>query len=362
MRWLDSDFWASVADASEEARPRLKTGMKCAYLIGCYYRRDKMNRILFHVIALGFALLTSPVALAQDWPTRPVKVVAPVGPGGVTDTMARLTADRLSKSLGAQFFVENHGGGGGSIGTEYAIQSRPDGYTLYFGGGAQFLSAPLIKKLPYDPVTGLTPISMVSINGLGLVVSPSLPVNSISEFIAYVKNNPGKINYGVSGIGQSSHLAAAMLASRETLDMVMIPYQSVPQVLIGLMSGDIQMYFGNISDIIGQVRTNKLKLLGISADHRIAQFPDTPTISETVPNFVFTSWVGYFAPIGTPRPIVEKLAKTISEICRDKEVVDLMKSMGVDSVGSSPEELAVAIRTDQPIAKLAVNAAGLLLK
>jgi tripartite-type tricarboxylate transporter receptor subunit TctC len=128
------------------------------------------------------------------------------------------------------------------------------------------------------------------------------------------------------------------------------------------MSGEIQMYFGNISDIIEQVRTNKVKLLGISTDHRISQFPDTPTISEIVPNFVFTSWVAYFAPNGTPRPIVEKLSKVVSEVCRDREVIDLLKNLGVECVGGTPENLAAAIRADLPIARSAVDAAGLLLK
>src|SRR5882672_1000249 len=165
------------------------------------------------------AVLSCGSTMAQDWPTRPVKVVVPNGPGGISDTLARLTSERLAKMLGQPFVVENKGGAGGIIGTELAARSPNDGYTLYFGGGAQFTVNPLIKKLTFDPLQDLTPISMVSINGMGLVVHPDLPVRSVREFIDYVKANPGKINYGVAGLGQSSHLAPAAFAAREGLDM-----------------------------------------------------------------------------------------------------------------------------------------------
>jgi tripartite-type tricarboxylate transporter receptor subunit TctC len=313
---------------------------------------------------LGFCLSLGLAgeSLAQDWPNRTVKVVAPVGPGGYTDIMARLTTDRLSRIFGVPFIVENRAGGGGVIGTEYAARSRPDGYTLWFGGGAQFSSAPLIKKLPYDPVAALTPISMVGMNGLGLVISPTLPADSLAEFIAYAKVRPGKVNYAISGTGQSSHLAAALWASRERLDMVMVPYQSVPGAMLGVMSGEVQMYFGNMIDLVEQVRSQKVKLLAVSGEKRLAQFPNTPTVAEQLRDFVFTSWVGYFAPTNTPASIVEKLAKALSEICGEKEITQLVGGMGADCVGSSPSDLAAAIQADLPIAKAAVEAAALAVK
>jgi tripartite-type tricarboxylate transporter receptor subunit TctC len=322
-----------------------------------------MMRAFIYLALLGSVIVPgSAPATAQDWPTRTVKVVAPVGPGGVTDTLARLTADRLAKMFGKPFVVENRAGGGGAIGTEYAARAPNDGYSFYFGGGAQFIITPLIKKLTYDPIKDLTPISMVSLNGMGLVVAPDLPVHSLAEFIAYVKSNPGKVNFGVSGIGQSSHLAPAVMAAREKLDMVMVPYQTVPQAMVGLLSGVIHMYFGNISDVIEFVRTNKVRLLGISTERRTAQFPDTPTISETIPNFVFTSWIGYFAPTGTPRSIIDQVSRAVAEICHDQEIVKLLKNMGIDSIGNTPDEFTAVIQHDMPIARSAVEAAGLLPK
>ena len=312
--------------------------------------------LIFLILA---ALCPASVTFAQEWPNRPIRVIAPVGPGGYSDLVARLTADRLSKVLGVPFVVENRPGGGGAVGTDYVIHAQPDGYTLWFGGGAQFTSAPLIKKLEYDPLTGLTPVSMVSINGLGLVVPTSLPVNTLGDFFDYVKRRPGKVNYGVSGVGQSSHLAAALLASEAKLTMTMLPYQSVPNVILALMTGDAQMYFGNMVDVIDPVRTQKVKLLGVSSEKRSPIFSDVPTISETIPNFTFTSWVGYFAPAGTPPQIVKSLSSAVSEICQQKDVADTIAQMGMTAVCSTPDYVAAAIQTDLLTAKSAVEAAGL---
>jgi tripartite-type tricarboxylate transporter receptor subunit TctC len=304
--------------------------------------------------------LSGGAAMAQDWPTRPVKVVVPNGPGGVSDTLARLTSERLAKMFGQPFIIENKGGAGGIIGTEYAARSSNDGYTLYFGGGAQFTVNPLIKKLSFDPLKDLTPISMVSINGMGLVVHPDLPVRSVREFIDYVKANPGKVNYGVAGIGQSSHLAPAAFAAREGLDMVVVPYQSTPPALMGLLSGTVQVFFGNISDLMELIQSGRGRLLAISTEKRVPRFPDIPTVAETVPGFVMTGWIGYFAPAGTPRPIIDQLSRALVAICREHELVKTMANVGIDVVGNTPEEFTASIRADLPIVRSAVEAAGLL--
>jgi tripartite-type tricarboxylate transporter receptor subunit TctC len=299
---------------------------------------------------------------AEGWPTRPIKVVVPNGAGGVSDILARLTADRLSKAFGQPVIIENRGGAGGSIGTEYAARSPNDGYTLYFGGGAQFLVNPLLKKLAYDPLKDLTPVSMVSLNGMALVVNPQLPVQSLAEFVAYAKNHPGQINYSVAGIGQSSHLASASLAARAGLNLVAVPYQSTPPALIGLVSGTVQMFFGNVSDVLDLVHSGKARLLAISTEKRMPQFPDIPTVSETVPGFVMTGWIGYFAPAGTPKDIIDKISRELAAICRESDVVKIMANVGIDAIGTTPEEFAKIIEHDIPIARSAVEAAGLLRK
>jgi tripartite-type tricarboxylate transporter receptor subunit TctC len=301
-------------------------------------------------------------AHAQDWPTRPVRVIVPYGPGGISDVLARITADRLSKMLGQPFVVESRGGAGGAIGTEYAARSPNDGYTLYFAGGAQFSVVPLMQKLAYDPLRDLTPISMVGLNSMALAVNLELPVRSTREFIDYVRAHPGKVNYGAGGLGTNSHLAPAALAAREGLDMVVVPYQATPPSILALITGTIQVFFGNVSDIVESVRGEKVRLLAFSAETRLAQFPNVPTVSETVPNFVMTGWNGYFAPAGTPRPIIDRLSHALAVICRDPEVVKIMSELSIDPIGGTPEHLAAAIQRDMPFYRAAVEAAGLKRK
>src|SRR5215467_10371782 len=335
--------------------------MTCRFIIG---REPALQRSSSRALStmLAWLVLSAAVlgamvtiAQAQEWPTRFVKVVVPYGPGGISDVLARISADRLSTMFGQRFIVETHPGANGAIGTEYAVRSPADGYTLYEAGGAQFSVVPMMQRLSYDPVKDLVPISMLAING-------DLPVHSLREFIDYARANPGKINYGSVGRGSSSDLTPAAFAAREGLSLVGAPYTGAPPMILALMNGTIQLFFGNISDIVGMVGSGKIRLLAVSTAKRLPQFPDIPTVSETVPGFVMTAWNGYFAPAGTPRPIIDRLAQAIATICRDPAVVKLMSDLGVDAAASTPEELAAAIRTDLPIYRAAVEAAGLMPK
>jgi len=193
------------------------------------------------------------------------------------------------------------------------------------------------------------------------VVHPDLPVHSVREFIDYVKANPGKVNYGVAGLGQSSHLAPSAFAAREGLDMVVVPYQSTPPALMGLVSGTVQVFFGNISDVMELVQSGKGRMLALSTEKRVPRFPDIPTVSETVPGFVMTGWIGFFAPAGTPRPIIDRMSKALVAICREPEVVETMANLGIDAIGNTPEEFAAAIQADLPVVRSAVEAAGRFL-
>jgi tripartite-type tricarboxylate transporter receptor subunit TctC len=322
-----------------------------------YFHLASLRAVVLLFLILSVGALDR--AVAQDWPARTVRVVVPYGPGGIADVFGRLIADRLTKLLGQPFVVESRGGAGGAIGTEYVVRSPNDGYTLYFAGGGQFSVLPLMQKLAYDPLTDLTPVSMVTRNGMALAVNNDLPVRSTREFIEYVRANPGKVNYGSTGLGSSSHLAPAALAAHEKLDMVVVPYQATPPSILALITGTIQVFFGNVSDIVESARGGKVRLLAISSEQRASQFPETPTIAEAVPGFVMTGWNGYFVPAGTPRPIVDRLAQAIATVCRDPEVIKIMGNMSVDAVGSTPEQLAAAIQRDLPIYRAAVEAAGL---
>jgi len=313
--------------------------------------------------AIGAILALSSVsAWAQDWPNHAVKVIVPYGPGGITDLIARLTADRLSKALGQPFVIENRGGAGGAIGTEVAARSPNDGYTIYIAGGAPITIVPQMQKLSFDPTKDLAPVGMISINGMAFTVHPELPVHSLREFIDYVKVHPGEINYSVGGIGSSSQLAPALLSVRERLNMVAVPYQSMPPAIQALLTKTVDMFFGNISDAIEPIRNGKFRLLAISTEKRSPQFPDVPTVAETVPGFTMTGWHGVFVPARTPQPIVDKLSVTLATIGHDPEFNKILSNLGIDTVSSTPDGLAQAIKADTALFKAALDAAGLLRK
>jgi tripartite-type tricarboxylate transporter receptor subunit TctC len=312
------------------------------------------------LLATGMLVAGAGLVRAQDWPARPVKVVVPYGPGGIADVFGRLTAERLTKLLGQPFVVESRGGAGGAIGTEYVVRSPPDGYTLYFAGGAQFSVLPLMQKLAYDPLKDLAPVSMVTLNGMAFAVNNELPPRSLREFIDYARANPGKINYGATGLGSSSHLAPAAFAARERLDLVAVPYTATPPSIVALINGTIQLFFGNVSDILGTAEGGKARLLAVSTAKRLPQLPDIPTVAETVPGFVMTGWMGYFAPAGTPRAIIDRLVGALAAVCREPEVVKVMAEVSVEPVCGTPDEVAAAIAADLPVYRAAVEAAGLV--
>src|SRR5437588_6396615 len=286
--------------------------------------RALLTMLAWHVLSAVVLGAPATIAHAQEWPTRFVKVVVPYGPGGISDVLGRITADRLSKMFGQRFIVETHPGANGALGTEYAVRSPADGYTLYEAGGAQFSVVPVMQKLSYDPVKDLAPISMLASNGMAFAINRELPVHSLRDFIDYARANPGKINYGSVGRGSSSDLSPAAFAAREGLSLVGVPYTGAPPAILALMNGTIQMFFGNISDIIGQVGSGKIRLLAVSTAKRLPQFPDIPTVSETVPGFVMTAWNGYFAPAGTQRPIIYHLDRPLATIFRDPDVFKLI--------------------------------------
>ena len=305
------------------------------------------------------------IAIAGEeaqWPNRPVRIIVPYGPGGLSDLVVRMTAERLGQIFGQNFLLENRPGGGGIVGVQAAVRSPRDGYTLLQAGGTQFSVVPLLHQLNYDPLTDLAPISMIAENGMALAVNLDLPVHSVAELIDYAKANPGKLNYGTSGAGTSSHLVPAAFAARTGIDIVAVQYQSTPASVLGVVSGSIQMFFGNASDIIETARAGRVRLLALSNAARVAQFADVPTVAETVPGFVMTGWNGYFAPAGTPESIIGRMAHAVAAICREPEIIEKLRRLNIEPVGNSPQEVAAIIRRELPIYAAAVEAAGLLRK
>jgi tripartite-type tricarboxylate transporter receptor subunit TctC len=301
-------------------------------------------------------------AYAQDWPTRPVKIIVPYGPGGIADLLVRMTKDRLASVFGQPFVIENRVGGGGVVGMDAAVHATKDGYTLLEAGGSQFSVVPVMHKLNYDPVKELAPIGIIAVNGMALAVNNDLPIHSVKEFIDYAKANPGKLNYATGGVGTSSHLVPAAFAARTGINLVAVPYQSTPQSIVGILAGTCQVFFGNVSDILETARSGRIRLLALSNATRIAQFPDVPTVAETVPGFVMTGWNGYFAPAGTPSDIINRMSKALAKTVHDPEVVATLNKLSLEPVGNTPEEVAETIRKELPVYAEAAQAAGLSQK
>lgn len=298
-------------------------------------------------------------AIAQTWPERPVRVLVPFVAGGSADSVARLISDRLSSVRGQRFVLENRTGAGGAIAAELVARAPADGYTLFFAATPQIASVPLIQKVGYDPDKDFSPISMVGTNFFVLGVHRSVSVNTVRELVDHAKTNPGKLNFGSAGTGTTSHLSAAMFLSRASLKMTHIPYKGSNQAMADLLGGQVQMLFGSASDFVQFLRDDRIRVLALSSDKRSTLFPNTPSLSEIYPGFRSIGWNGYFAPIATPKAIIELISRDIAAIVREPLTAERLKGLGLDPVGDTPAEFADFLRKDAPIWLEAVTSSGL---
>lgn len=322
------------------------------------------------IVALMRALVAIPVlaalllvgqgaAFAQAWPQKPVRVVVPYGAGGHTDILARIASERLSSVFGQQFLVENRVGASGAIAGEFVARSAPDGYTFFFCATPQIQIVPLVQKVGYEPFKDFVFVSIVGANPSILGVHPGIPAKTLKEFVEYARSNAGKLNYGSGGAGSFSHLTSLLLATRAGLDMTHVPYKGGAQTTMALVSGEIQMYFGNGTELVPLAKLGKVRLLGISSANRYAELPEIPAIAESYPGFQMVTWNGYLAPAATPKDIVERVSQAVAKAVRDPAIVERMAKLGIDSVGNSPAEFAGIIRAEAPLYRDAVRAGGL---
>ncbi len=313
-------------------------------------------------LGLGAATLSAAAgpARATAWPTRPVTVVVPYAPGGNTDMMARLSSQYLSSKLGQPFVIENRAGGGGAVGAIGVSRARPDGYTLLFGASTQLVNIPMLQKVVYSH-RDFTPISIFGAGPYLLGIKSSLPVKTLPEFIAYVKARPGDLNYGTAGVGGNVHLNTALFLSRAGLDMTAIPYKSGAPAMAGLVAGEVEMYFGNASELMLHTETKSVRILAISTQLRIAQLPDVPTVAETFPGFDTSSWNGFLAPAGTPAPIVETIEKLVIAAAREPAIVQRLNQLAILPFGTTREEFEKAIEQSRIINRESMKAAALPL-
>lgn len=301
---------------------------------------------LFRVLALLLAMACSG-AWAQGYPNKPVRIIVPFPPGGATDIVTRLAAQKLTEAWGQSVVVENRSGAGGNIGGEAAAKSAPDGYTLFMTSGSIVTANQYIyKKMPFDPAKDLIPITNVASGPQVIVVNPSFPAKTLKEFIDAARARPGALNYGHAGIGTQTHLAAENFLYAANLNVTSIPYKGEGPAMTDLIANQINMVTANIAGAIGSVNQGKLRALAVTGKERSPQLPNIPTVAETLPGFENIGWFGLMAPAGTPKEVVDKVYRDTAKVIDTTEMRARFYVLGMVPVGNTPEQFADAIREE----------------
>jgi tripartite-type tricarboxylate transporter receptor subunit TctC len=291
------------------------------------------------LLGTAAALALGPPAAAQDYPTRPMKLIIPFTPGGVTDNIGRVFAERMGRELGQQFIIDNRAGANGRIGTDVVAKAAPDGYTLLLGGIGALTIHPNMMKVPYDPIGDFIPISLVATNDVVIVINPQLPPKTVAEFFAFCKANSGKLKYGSSGIGAPTHLAAELLKSRLGFDMTHVPYKGDSAAIMDVVSGTVDMSFSTISATISLINGGKLRPIAMTGLVRSQSLPAIPTLDESgLKGFNTDTWVGLFAPARTPAPVIARLYQATKVALADSDVRQKLIAGGNNIVGNNTEE------------------------
>ena len=310
-----------------------------------------MNRTIQSALRILVAGMLAAIAVCasaqQTYPAKPIRFIVPFPSGGSTDAVARIMAQKLGDSWGQQVLVENRGGGNTLIGSDAVAKSAPDGYTILQTTNAHVINLSLFSNMPYDTVKDFSPIASITSGELALAVHPSVPVNNLQEFIALAKSRPGQLNYASSGIGNPNHLAAEMLKLRAAINLQHVPYKGGGPALTDLLGGQIQVHFATPITAIPYIKSGKIRALAISGANRIAMLPDLPTFAEAgMPGLDITFWQGVFAPAGTSKAVVDKLATELGRILALPDVKEKLSSQGFEPFFTPPEKFAALIKTD----------------
>lgn len=313
---------------------------------------------------LFLALLAAPtLALAQAYPSKPVRVVVPYPAGSTPDIVGRTVSDRLQKALGQPFVVENRTGAGGNIGTEAVVKSAPDGHTLLIGiNGPVAVNKHLYKNLPFDPDKDLLPISLLASAPQMLVVTPAVPADSFKAFLEYAKRSPGKLSYGTVGAGSASHLTMELLKSDARVFIVHIPYRGFPPAVTDMLAGNIDTMFAIVPAVLPHVKAGKMKPLAVTALKRNALAPDVPSVAELgYPQLESLAWIGLLAPAGTPKEIIERLSRETVKGMQTAETRESLGRQGFDVVANTPDEFSRWIRAESAKWAKVIRASGATL-
>jgi tripartite-type tricarboxylate transporter receptor subunit TctC len=298
--------------------------------------RNLKTLVALALIALAAAAPAT--SSAQSYPTRPLRLIIPFPPGGSNDVVGRMIAFQLSDRLGRQVVVDNQGGAGGIIGTEAAAKAAPDGYTLLLISVAHAFGSSMYK-LPYDPIGAFAPITILGTGPVVLAVNPKLPVKSLQELIDLAKAKPGQLNYASAGVGSFQHLSSALFKLQSGLDIVHIPFKGGGPAMMDVVAGNTEIMIGSLIQTLPQIKSGRLRALGVGSAKRVPALPELPTISEAgVPGYEATNWWGIVAPAGTPRPVIDRLHQELSVILKTAETKKRFESEGGEAVIMTPED------------------------
>jgi len=311
------------------------------------------------LIAMVLAACAALPAQAQTWPAKAVRVVMPFPPGGAADTLIRPLTVKLADALGQQFVADARPGANGNIAAEIVARAAADGYTLMFGNSSLPISVSLYDKLSFDVLKDFTPVSLVAMTPSVLVVHPSLPVRSIKDLVALAKKQPNKLNFASGGVGNTMHLAAALLDSMAGIQMTHVPYKGAGPAIVDVIAGQCDMVFVNIAPVLGHIRAGKAVPIAVTSKTRSTVLPEVPTVAESgMPGYESTTWYGFLGPAGLPREVVTKLNAAIVSAVGGKDLRERYIALGAEPETSTPEAFATLIRNDIPAWAKVVKAAG----
>jgi tripartite-type tricarboxylate transporter receptor subunit TctC len=318
-------------------------------------------RVIPAVLATLVAWSGAAAAAQQAYPDRPVRLIVGFAPGGNTDTVARIVGQKLGDRLGTQVVIDNRGGAGGTIGTEMAARANPDGYTMTMGTTTTHaIAVAAYPKLTYDPIKDFDPVALVANAPYLLVVPAKLPPRNLKEFIAHVKSNPGKLNYGSAGTATTTHLVMATLTTRASLDMTHIPFKGNGPATTAVLAGEVQALFGALPPLLPHVKTGRVRALAVSTAKRLESVPDVPTVAESgYPGFDIALWLGFFTPRNTPRPIVKRLETELMQIAQAADTKEQMGKQGLEARGAGSAELAKLLKAEIQNYKTVFKTAGI---
>jgi tripartite-type tricarboxylate transporter receptor subunit TctC len=312
-------------------------------------RRSWSMQLLLRVLIVFCALAyPSQLVAGDDWPSRPIKLVVPFPAGGNTDAVARLTAEFMQKAIGgASIVVENHAGAGGIVATEMVAKAAPDGHTLCMCSIGPITIAPATQKLRFDPLNDLAPISLVSTNPLMLVVHPSVKANSAQDLVALARAEPNRLNYSSAGIGALTFFSAELFKAKAGIQITHVAYRGGAQATMAVVAGDVQLTFANMADALAQIEGGKVRALGVTTAQRSPAAPDVPTLAEQgIGGYATESWNALFAPRGTPRPLIDRLAGIVAKMALDPSIQKRMHGFGSIPASSNPEAFAGMLRKE----------------